>query len=79
MTATTRYRHEGIWGPIQTIPERTTVRHGLAEQYELGRAADSWDNVPHPFTNWGYANRLAWELANIDRLSAIKTGKADRL
>lgn len=75
MTSTTRYRHQGTWGPIETISERTSVRHGLAESFELGRAAGAWDNITHPFTNWGYRDSLAHTLANHRRFSAIKTGR----
>ena len=56
---------------------RRSVRHGWAEEIELGsRAAGGWDNVPHPFTNWGYRNRLAWHLANLERLTALKASAA---
>lgn len=58
----------------EPISDRTSVRHALAEIFELGRAADGWDSGTHPFTNWGYPTRLDWVLANHDRLSAIKTG-----
>lgn len=43
-----------------TLPTRWATRHGWAEQIELPRV--TFDNCPHPYTNWGHANRLAFIL-----------------
>ncbi len=55
------------------VMERASVRHGLAEVIELGsRAEGAWDSISHPFTNWGYANRLDYQLANHDSIARAK-------
>ena len=54
---TAQYNHN------QLIPERTTVRHEWARIIEGTDAPD--DEVTHPYSNWGYANRLDFVLAQI--------------
>ena len=55
------------------LSDRASVRHGLAEVIELGsRAEGAWDSITHPFTNWGYANRLAYQLANHEAIAKAK-------
>ena len=55
------------------VMERASVRHGLAEVIELGsRAEGAWDSISHPFTNWGYENRLAYQLANHTAIAVAK-------
>ncbi len=41
-----------------TVSERTSVRHSNALVLE-GTAHD-WDQSTHPYTNWGFENRLDW-------------------
>ena len=41
------------------------TRHMQALQIE--RTPIEHDATPHPYTNWGYATKLAWTLANHPR------------
>jgi hypothetical protein len=50
-----------------TLPERASVRHGWADQIEVGSRAYVHDAQTHPFTNWGYANSLVHTLAQVSR------------
>ncbi len=55
------------------VMDRASVRHALAEIIELGpRAEGAWDSISHPFTNWGYENRLAYQLANHTAIATAK-------
>lgn len=56
------------------VPDRTSVRHGLALQYENERAGETWDQTPMPYKNWGYENALAYQLANHEAFSRVKRG-----
>ena len=55
-----------------TVPERTSVRHGTAIRLEVGSRADINDNAPHPYTNWGYKNRLEYELDTFRKCLAAR-------
>lgn len=46
------------------VPERQTVRHGIALDIELGRARVH-DAQQHPFKNWGYQDYLAYHLFKV--------------
>jgi len=55
------WQPEGAWHN-SPIPDRTSVRHAWAKQIE-GTNHDH-DTQQHPYTNWGYTNRLDWVLAD---------------
>lgn len=47
-----------------TVPERTTVRHGLGWIVEVGNRAEDSDTTTVPYSNWGYRDRLDYTLHN---------------
>jgi len=57
----------------EPVSDRTSVRHGLAEILELGfRAEGAWDSISHPFSNWGYKDRLDYQLSNHSSIAKAK-------
>ena len=40
------------------IMDRQSVRHGWGERIEVGTRAEVHDKQTHPYTNWGFRDRL---------------------